>query len=120
MYPGIADRMQKEITALAPSSMKVISHILPQLLMNRLKLLLHLNVSIPSGLVDLSLHLFPPSNKCGSRNKSMMRVVLLLSTGSQFIVCKILIFLGSASRHIGPAYGYYGLCFFALWFFFHT
>ena len=23
MYPGIADRMQKEITALAPSSMKV-------------------------------------------------------------------------------------------------
>jgi actin, other eukaryote len=44
MFPGIADRMSKEITALAPSSMKSRS-------------LLHQRGSTVSGLEDQSLHL---------------------------------------------------------------
>ena len=80
MYPGIADRMQKEITALAPSSMKVDLHIL--ITKNRLKLLLPPNVNTLSGSVDLSSPLYPPSNKCGSRNKNTMRAVHPLSTGT--------------------------------------
>ncbi|KAG5221747.1 actin [Salix suchowensis] len=45
MFPGIADRMQKELTALSPSSMKV-------------KIVAPLSESTPSGLVVLS---WPPS-----------------------------------------------------------
>jgi len=63
MYPGIADRMQKEITALAPSTMKI-------------KLLHHQNVNTLFGLVDPSLLLFPHSNRCGSQNKSTMNLDL--------------------------------------------
>lgn len=79
MYPGIADRMQKEITSLAPSSMKVDPHVL--ITKSRLKLLLPLNVNTLSGSVDLSSPPYPHSNKCGSRNKNTMRVVHPLSTG---------------------------------------
>ncbi|KAI9049550.1 hypothetical protein LZ554_006578 [Drepanopeziza brunnea f. sp. 'monogermtubi'] len=52
MYPGISDRMQKEITALAPSSMKV-------------------KIIAP-----------PERNKCGSRSKSTTRADLPSSTAS--------------------------------------
>merc|ERR1711915_1036450 len=69
MYPGIADRMQKEITALAPSTI-------------RSKLLLHLRGSTPSGSEDPSSPPFPPSNRCGSPSRSTMSVVHPLSTES--------------------------------------
>merc|ERR1711892_1360822 len=69
MYPGIADRMQKEITALAPSTMKI-------------KIIAHQRGSTPSGLGDLSLLLCPPSNRCGSPSRNMMNPAHPLSTGS--------------------------------------
>merc|ERR1719394_1541576 len=59
MYPGIADRMQKEITALAPSTMR--SRSLP-----------HQRGSTLSGSEDPSLLLSPPSNRCGSPSRNMM------------------------------------------------
>merc|ERR1719373_751349 len=57
MYPGIADRMQKEITALAPST-------------TRSRSLLHQRESTPSGSEDPSLLPSPPSSRCGSPSRS--------------------------------------------------
>ena len=100
MYPGIADRMQKEITALAPSSMKVYR---PYYVYanDRLKLSPHLNVNTVSGSVDLSLLPSLPSNKCGSPNRNMTKVVLPSFTGISSLEmmadCK-----GNASKRIGP------------------
>uniref|UniRef100_A0A8P0SK61 Actin beta n=1 Tax=Canis lupus familiaris TaxID=9615 RepID=A0A8P0SK61_CANLF len=56
MYPGIADRMQKEITALAPSTMKISSH--------------PLSASTLCGLGAPSWPHCPPSSKCGSASRS--------------------------------------------------
>merc|ERR1719322_1732867 len=57
MYPGIADRMQKEITALLhPPS--------------RSRSLLHQRESTPSGSEDPSLLPSPPSSRCGSPSRS--------------------------------------------------
>merc|ERR1712025_329460 len=58
MYPGIDDRMQKELTALAPPTMKIRS-------------LHHQKESTLYGMEDPSLLPSQPSNKCGSANKSM-------------------------------------------------
>merc|ERR1719283_581456 len=69
MYPGIADRMQKEITALAPSTMKI-------------KITLLLRGNTLSGSVAPSWLLFPPSKKCGSPSKSLMRLAPALSTAN--------------------------------------
>merc|ERR1719414_2474411 len=69
MYPGIADRMQKEITALAPPPL-------------RSRSLLLLRGSTPSGSVAPSWLPFPPSNRCGSPSRSTMSAVLPLFTGS--------------------------------------
>merc|ERR1712002_695729 len=57
MYPGIADRMQKEITALAPSTMKI-------------KILPHQSVNTLSGSEAPSWPLCPPSSRCGSASRS--------------------------------------------------
>merc|ERR1712130_390314 len=62
MYPGIADRMQKEITALAPNTMKI----------------------------KIIAPLSPPSSPCGSLRRSMMSPVPPSCTGSAsrvFSVC---------------------------------
>merc|ERR1719206_1524532 len=69
MYPGIADRMQKEITALAPSTIKIRS-------------LLHQRGSTPSGSEDPSLPPSPPSSRCGSPSRSMMSAAHPLSTAN--------------------------------------
>merc|ERR1711973_18185 len=69
MYPGIADRMQKEITALAPSTIKI-------------KIIAPLKGNTPSGLEDPSCLPSPPSNRCGSPNKNTMNVAHPLSTGN--------------------------------------
>merc|ERR1712098_43354 len=61
MYPGIADRMQKEITALAPPP-------------SRSRSLLHQRGSTPSGSEDPSWLHFPLSSRCGSPSKSTMNV----------------------------------------------
>merc|ERR1711879_249178 len=71
MYPGIADRMQKEITALAPSTMKV-------------KIIPHQNVNTLSGLVVPFLPPSPPSKLCGSLNKNTMKQDHPLSTENAF------------------------------------
>merc|ERR1719168_370773 len=57
MYPGIADRMQKEITALAPST-------------SRSRSLLLQRESTPTGSEDPSLLPSPPSSRCGSPSRS--------------------------------------------------
>jgi actin-related protein len=62
MYPGIADRMQKETTALAPSTMK--------------RSLPRQSENTQYGLQeDLSWLLCLPSNSCGSPNRSIMNQV---------------------------------------------
>jgi len=69
MYPGIADRMQKEITALAPSTMKI-------------KIIAPPKGNTLSGSEDLSWLLSQPSNRCGSPNRSTMNLVPQLFTES--------------------------------------
>merc|ERR1712157_649580 len=68
MYPGIADRMQKEITSLAPPS--------------RSRLSLPLRGSTLSGSEDPSWPPSPPSSRCGSPSRSMTSLAPALSTGS--------------------------------------
>merc|ERR1712203_858128 len=69
MYPGIADRMQKEITALAPSTIKIKIIAPPER-----KYSVWIGGSILSSL--------SPSNRCGSPSKSTMSAAHPLSTGS--------------------------------------
>merc|ERR1712122_403392 len=66
MYPGIDDRMQKELVALAPPTMKI-------------KIIAPPERNTLYGLEDLSLLLFQPSNRCGSASKNM-NLAHLLST----------------------------------------
>merc|ERR1712045_160380 len=69
MYPGIADRMQKEITALAPSTILLRSSLLPR-------------GSTPSGSEDPSWPPCPPSSRCGSPSRSTMIPAPPSCTGS--------------------------------------
>jgi actin len=86
MYPGIADRMQKEITALAPSSMKVKIIAPPErkycMCPGSSASTNGLIFPQPSGSEDLSSHLFLPSSRCGSRSRSTTRAVLPSFTAS--------------------------------------
>merc|ERR1719466_727184 len=69
MYPGIADRMQKEITALLhPPS--------------RSRSLLHQRGSTLSGSEDPSSLPSPPSSRCGSPSRSMTSAAHPLFTAS--------------------------------------
>merc|ERR1719369_852354 len=67
MYPGIADRMQKEITALAPSTMISRS-------------LLHQRENTLSGSEVPSLLPSPHSKPCGSPSKTTTKLVHPSST----------------------------------------
>merc|ERR1711971_1363056 len=69
MYPGIADRMQKEITALAPSTIKI-RIILPQ------------RGNTPSGSEAPSCLPSPPSSRCGSPSRSTTSAAHPSSTAS--------------------------------------
>merc|ERR1712080_277021 len=69
MYPGIADRMQKEITALAPSTMKI-------------KIIAPPERKYSSGSEDPSSPLSLHSSRCGSPSRSTMSLVPALCTGS--------------------------------------
>merc|ERR1711982_317837 len=69
MYPGIADRMQKEITALAPSTIKI-------------KIIAPPRGSTPSGSEDPSWPPSPPSSRCGSPSRSTTSAALPSSTAS--------------------------------------
>merc|ERR1712131_439206 len=89
MYPGIADRMQKEITALAPSPCTPVSPTecrrrsppsLPP--PSRSRSSLPLRESTPSGSVAPSSLPSPPSSRCGSPSRSTMSVDPPLSTES--------------------------------------
>merc|ERR1711953_148987 len=90
MYPGIADRMQKEITALAPPP-------------SRLRSLLLLRGNTPSGSVAPSWLPSPPSNRCGSPSKSTMSAAPPLSTGnaSKLICLTLLLLLLISCNSIG-------------------
>ena len=67
MFPGIADRMQKELTALAPSTMKI-------------KIIAPPERKYSVWIGGSILLLFPLSNKCGFPKKNMMNLDLQLST----------------------------------------
>ncbi|KAL3957643.1 hypothetical protein ACCO45_008221, partial [Purpureocillium lilacinum] len=69
MYPGLSDRMQKEITALAPSSMKI-------------KIIAPPSASTPSGSVVPFSPPCRPSSRCGSRSRSTTRAAPRSSTAS--------------------------------------
>merc|ERR1711862_988582 len=69
MYPGIADRMQKEITALAPSTIKIKIIAPPER-----------KYSVWIGGSILSSP--PPSNRCGSPSRSTTSAAQPLSTAS--------------------------------------
>merc|ERR1711910_152831 len=69
MYPGIADRMQKEITALAPSTIRSRSSLPPR-------------GSTPSGSEAPTWPPSPPSSRCGSPSRSTTSAAPPLSTAS--------------------------------------
>ncbi|CAB4065101.1 Actin-3, muscle-specific,POTE ankyrin domain family member J,Actin-42A,Actin-93,Actin, cytoskeletal 1,Putative actin-5,Actin-2,Actin, muscle-type A1,Actin-79,Actin, alpha cardiac,Actin-related protein 1,Actin-7,Putative actin-26,Actin-71,Actin-10,Actin, larval muscle-type,Actin-66,Actin, cytoplasmic,Actin-1,Actin-related protein T1,Actin [Mesostigma viride],Actin, cytoplasmic type 8,Actin, indirect flight muscle,Actin,Actin-42,Actin-2, muscle-specific,Actin-related protein T3,Actin-46,Actin, clone 205,Acti len=77
MYPGIADRMQKEITALAPSTIKI-KIIAPPL-----------RESTLYGLEDPSWLPSPLSNRCGSPSKNTTNVAHPLSTEIEFNMLQV-------------------------------
>merc|ERR1711862_515262 len=68
-YPGIADRMQKEITALAPPTMKIKIIAPPER---------KYSVWIGGSILALSL----PSSRCGSPSRSMTNLAQASSTGN--------------------------------------
>lgn len=91
MFPGITDRMQKELTALAPSSVKVrlslrcciikscrfrLEGLMDLCFFDRLRLLPLQNANIPSGLVVPFWLLSVPSRILGALKKSMTKVAL--------------------------------------------
>ena len=95
MFPGIADRMQKELTALAPSSMKVrasfrsaeivpSAHVIPSSRIHRSRLSLLPRGSTPSGLVVPSWLPLAHSKTCGALSKSMMNQALASFTEVSF------------------------------------
>merc|ERR1711915_943435 len=69
MYPGIADRMQKELVSLAPSTIEI-------------KIIAPPERNTQYGLVAQSLLLCLLSRLCGSPKRSMMNLVQELSTGN--------------------------------------
>merc|ERR1719328_34314 len=69
MYPGIADRMQKEITALAPSTIKI-------------KIIAPPRGSTPSGSEAPSWLPSPPSSRYGSPSRSTTSAAPPSSTAS--------------------------------------
>merc|ERR1712071_619349 len=69
MYPGIGDIMQKEITTLAPPTMKI-------------KIIAPPERKYSVWIEDPSLLLCPPSNRCGSQSRSTTNLVPALSTGN--------------------------------------
>merc|ERR1712146_499926 len=69
MFAGIGERMTKELTALAPSTMKIKVIAPPE----RITL---------SGLAEVFCRLCRPSSRCGSRRPSTMRAARRLSTAS--------------------------------------
>merc|ERR1712241_1646268 len=69
MYPGIADRMQKEMTALAPSTMKIKIVAPPER---------KFSVWIGGSILASS----PPSRTCGSPSRSTTSPDLPLFTGN--------------------------------------
>jgi len=71
MFDGIAERMEKEIKALAPQSMKI-------------KIVAPPEKNTQYGLVDLYWHHYQHFNRCGFQSKSMMNLDLRLFTESAF------------------------------------
>jgi actin-related protein len=61
MFNGVAERMQKEIKALAPDSMTI-------------KIIAPLNANTQSGLEDPSCRHYPLLRKCGSQKPNMMKL----------------------------------------------
>ena len=86
MFPGIADRMQKELTDLSPASIKVwwiyislfIFMALDAFFRSRLSRLL--SESTLYGLVDLFLLLSAPSKISGAPSKNMTNLALVSFT----------------------------------------
>merc|ERR1719447_2550296 len=71
MYPGIADRMQKEITSLAPTTMKI-------------KIIAPPERKYSVWIGGSSWPPSPPSNRCGSPSRNTTSLVLQLCTENAF------------------------------------
>lgn len=94
MFPGIADRMQKELTALAPATMKIKVYfflfLFEKILKNKFLSFLYFrssllrNVNTLCGLADLSWPLCRPFNKCGSRKRNTTSLARPSCTASAF------------------------------------
>merc|ERR1711924_575482 len=86
MFAGIGERMTKELTALAPSTMKI-------------KVVAPPERKPLSGLAAPSCPRSAPSSRCGSPRASMMSLALPSSTGSaseeSFLECLVSFFLQS-------------------------
>uniref|UniRef100_A0A8C5BH38 Beta-actin n=1 Tax=Gadus morhua TaxID=8049 RepID=A0A8C5BH38_GADMO len=103
MYPGIADRMQKEITSLAPSTMKIKVRLaalrlllmlwvssrsvpldarVPNVLPSPRRSSPHQSVNTLSGSEAPSWPPCPPSSRCGSASRSMTSPALPSSTAN--------------------------------------
>ena len=106
MFPGIADRMQKELTALAPSSVKAsyYCHVVVYELITttrRSRLLLLRSVNIQSGSEVPSWRPSAPSRIYGSPSKSMtspvpasfiaVRIVHLILFMRFLLACRMLL-----------------------------
>jgi hypothetical protein len=93
MFPGIADRMQKELTALAPASVKVCPTLrccsFRLLSFGRSRFWPLRNANIQSGLVAQFWLPSVLSRMLGALNKNMTRVVL-----PSFIAVSVLITSG--------------------------
>jgi actin len=93
MFPGIADRMQKELTALAPATMKIkvcfgccFGCLIVSIFYNNLthRSLPLRSVNTLCGLADLSWRRCRPSNRCGSPRRSTMSLARPSFTASAF------------------------------------
>ena len=104
MFPGIAERMQKELTALAPSGMKVNYHRfihsmnVDYRMADRSRSLLRLSENILSGLVDLFWLLSPLSRIFGSLKRSTMSPALELFTVVSFFHLRLRFLIDSCHR----------------------
>jgi hypothetical protein len=78
MFPGIADRMRKELTSLVPSGMEV-GIVAPQ----------DRKYSLP-GLVDLFSRPSAPSATCGAQRKNMMSRARVSFTAVSFLVLRVI------------------------------
>merc|ERR1712154_411217 len=84
MFAGIGERMTKELTALAPSTMKI-------------KVVAHQRGNTRSGSAALSCPLSPHSSRCGSQRESTMNLAQpsCIASASEIPAAEIMSYVGT-------------------------